>query len=202
MKKGLLALWAFAALSSSLMAGGDIAPVEPAVAVPMVQENEDSGFYAGISYSYYSHDIDRAGAFTKAELDFHAVMLQAGYQYNEYIAAELRYITTIGDADIDDIANSADATVLALYLKPMFYVSKKDGVNLYALLGYAKTDSNNDIVYDTSLDESGFSWGAGMRVEMNEDWSLFADYTRFYDDTSSHYEHAVDSVNFGVNYQF
>jgi len=200
MKKGLLVLGAFSVLGSTLMAGGDIAPVEPAVAVPVVQEKSDRGFYAGIAYSYFSHDIDQAGAFIKRELDFHAVTLEAGYQYNKYIAAELRYITTIGDTDIDEYANSADATVWALYLKPMLNLSKR--AKIYALLGYADTDASNDLDYDTSVSDNGFSWGAGFSLDMTEDWTLFTEYTRFYDDTNNHYDHAVDSVNFGVSYRF
>jgi len=201
MKKVLLAVGAFAAMHSVAVAGGDIAPVEPAVAVPVVaDENENEGIYIGLAYSYMSHDIDYAGLGTRAEMDFNGVILELGYQFNEYVSVEGRYATTIGD-DIDDIASSSEATGWGLFVKPMLPLSER--ATVYGLLGYSKTDTSNTLdITGVDFDEDGLSWGGGFALDMNEDFTVFGEYVRWYDDTVGGYDHVVDGFSLGVTYQF
>jgi len=201
MKKILLAAGALVAMNSLAIAGGDIAPVEPAVAVPAVADNnDDEGLYAGIAYSYMSHDIDYAGAGTRAEMDFNGMMLEIGYQFNKYVAVEGRYATTIGD-DLDDWATSSEASAWGLFVKPMLPLSQR--ATVYGLLGYSMTETSNTLNgTGIDFDESGLSWGAGFALDMNEDLGLFIEYVRWYDDTVENYDHVVDGLSLGVTYQF
>jgi hypothetical protein len=83
MKKSILSLVSMMALSGELYAGGDIEPVEEVI-VPVVDSNP---FYLGLGFgqSYVNND------FTNEKITNNTVMLQAGYQYNQYVALEGRY---------------------------------------------------------------------------------------------------------------
>ncbi len=59
MKKFNLSLVALLAMSTLATAGGDIAPVEPVVETPIVEESTGS-FYAGLGYSYMNLDPDNS----------------------------------------------------------------------------------------------------------------------------------------------
>ena len=77
-------------LASTLaMAGGDIAPIEPEINTPEVIEAESAltGFYAGLGYSFMKMDDDQANTETTG----HAISVQAGYNFNPYLAVEGRY---------------------------------------------------------------------------------------------------------------
>ena len=200
MKKTLTALSAFITIQSMAVAGGDIAPAAPAVVAPVVQENDKEGIYAGISYSYMSHDIDYMGAGTRAEMDFNGVMLELGYQFNKYVAVEGRYSTTIGD-DIDSLASSSEASAYGLFVRPMLPLSRR--ATVYGLIGYSQTDTSNTL-NGTGIDfnKGGFSWGGGFSLDMDEEWTLFAEYIRWYDDGVNEYDHVVDGFGVGISYRF
>ena len=199
MKNFALSIIAIMALSSNVMAGSDtIAPV----VAPVVMENDNEtadGLYLGLAYSHMSHDLDFKGSTTNVELDYHAIMINLGYKFNPYIAVEGRYNGSFDDNDQDDHTESSDITILSLFVKPMYPISPE--MDIYALLGYSMTDSSNDFKV-TSVDESSFSWGAGASYAMTEDFSLFADYTQYYNDSINKFDHVIDSFNLGISYTF
>lgn len=209
MKKIVLLAWTVIGLSSLVFSGGDFKEVEPAiVTVPAIgaEEDEDKGWYLGLGYSHLSHDVDFEGRGTQAEIDHHAIMLLAGYQFNPYLALEGRYWKTFGDSDseISPIQTviptdvDSEASVWSVFLKPIYPIAPS--MDIYALLGYSLTEVKNGTI--TSLDEGSFSWGAGASYDINEHYSLFAEYTQFYNDTLNQYDHVVDSFNIGVTYKF
>lgn len=189
MKKIMLAFAAMVALSS----------VGFALENSEDDTKEDGGLYLGLAYSHLSHDIDYENRSTNVELDFHAIMLQAGYKFNPYIAVEGRYNVSLGDTDRDDYMDKADGSVLSLFVKPMYPIAPE--MDIYALLGYSLTDVSNDVDI-TSFDEGAFSWGLGASYDMTEEFAVFADYTRFYDDTLRGFDHVVDGFNIGLTYKF
>ena len=75
--------------------------------------------------------------------------------------------------------------------------------DVYGLLGYANTDS--DYGHD-EWDDGAFSWGIGAAYSFTENASLFVDYVSLYDDETEDsrgdLDVTVDTINFGVNYQF
>ena len=94
-----------------------------------------------------------------------------------------------------------------------------EAFDIYALLGYAHIDSDfivhrlNGTTKVQSLDDDGFSWGLGLSYDINENFSVFADFVRIYDDEQTKYlaaplvgskdwDMTIDSYNFGVTYKF
>ncbi len=202
MKKITSSIVAALAVSTFAFAGGDIAPVEPEVSVPEVVESTPGAFYVGLAYSYIKSDGDLTGTATPlfnpagavdvtgtAEADWHAVMLQAGYQFNPYLAVEGRYWTNVGTGDqegtmafegVDETfvmsGDAPDIDAWGIYLKPMLPVG--ENFNVYALLGYGSVDI-------AGMDESGFQWGAGASYSFSDNLSLFVDYVSLYDDATT-----------------
>jgi len=183
MKKFNLSLVALLAMSTFATAGGDVAPVEPVVETPMIEESTSS-FYAGLGYSYMTMDPDNS-----SEVNGDAILLLAGYNFNRYIAVEGRY-----SGLTDCLENTA------IYLKPMYPFG---GISLYGLLGYGQIDYDGG----QSLSESGFQWGIGASYEVAENIGVFVDYTSLYDDTGfdgelPNQDVLVDSINVGFTYKF
>ena len=197
MKKFSLSFAALLAMGTFAMAGGDIAPVEPVVETPVVEESSPGAFYVGLGYSYMNMNIDgyTTGAtapVSVAEEDHNgdAVLLLAGYNFNEYIGVEARY-----SGFTDCLENTA------IYLKPMYPFGP---VTVYGLLGYGEASYDNGTV---DLSESGFQWGIGANYGITENIAVFVDYTNLYDDSGfdthlTHVDHMVDSINVGVTYTF
>jgi len=217
MKKAAFSLIAAAAMGSFAIAGGDIAPAP-------VSAPDDSGFYLGLAYSYIDYDltktINTGGTAGSADrnTNHNAVMFQAGYQFNSYIAIEGRYWAA-GDEDfkVGNLKRTKTLDAYGIYLKPIYPVT--DSLNIYGLLGYAHINSSfkayrpNGTVNDQDLDDNDFSWGLGFSYEINEDWSVFADFVRIYDDKqvkhlaapligNKTWDMTIDSFNVGFTYKF
>ena len=214
MKKFNLSLVAVLAMSTFAIAGGDIAPVEPVIETPMVEESTPGNFYLGLAYgmaNVESTDSETFGAITAtttvADVDYSTVMLQAGYKFNPYIALEGRYWVGL-DEDIN-AAETLTIDTWGIYAKPMYPVT--DAFDIYALLGYASSDvtvANNGVDFSPADDIDGFSWGVGADYFFTENVAVFVDYTSMYDDShagataNTEYDSTITAVNFGVTYQF
>ena len=199
MKKIVVSL---AAASTILMAGGDIAPVEPVVETPVVVEQ--SPFYLGLGIGDASVNDDT----TSEEFEATTLMLQAGYIYNEYLALEGRY--TFGlDMDYDPGTTNSlssdydgDFSSWGIYVKPMYPIGN---FSLYALLGYGGV-MLDDLAGGDAY-EDGWQWGLGASYAMSENYSVFVDYVSLYDDTGFDYRARLDDIDsdtwtFGVSYRF
>jgi opacity protein-like surface antigen len=210
MKKITLSLVSTMVLSGLSYAGGDIAPVVEEIPVIIA---DNSAFYVGLGYGYFNQSIDDiavTGA-TNVELDTNSIFLQAGYQYNQYIAVEGRY--WFGISDISQSGgqhsgdHSGDLNAWGIYLKPMYPVT--ENVDIYALLGYADTS----VEYDTGeyWDTDGFSWGIGAQYSITENILIFADYLNLgmpsdfdYDPVNLNVDADINlyTFNVGVSYKF
>ena len=203
MKKTTLSLVSILALSGSAYAGGDIAPVEEAVVVeaPVV---DNSAFYLGLGFGQAAVNDD----FTSEEISNNTVMLQAGYQYNQYVALEGRY--TFGfstDYDPGTTGNlpddyDGDFSSWGVYVKPMYPIGD---FSIYALLGYGGVML--DSLEQGDAYESGFQWGLGAGYAFTEEVSVFVDYVSLYDDTGFDYRAQLNDVDsdtwtVGVSYKF
>ncbi len=196
MRKILLSLILIASINNLAFADENTVPAEQTETENLP---EDKGFYVGLAYSHLSQDIDHEDKTTNYELDFTAIMLEVGYKFNPYIAIEAKYNVSLGDTDIDDILDHAEVSVLSVFVKPMYPLAPE--MDIYVLLGYSLTNAKN-AVESTSFDESAFSWGGGASYDALEDISIFAEYTRFYQDTLDGFDQVVDSFNIGVIYRF
>lgn len=200
MKKLNLSLVTVLAMSTFAFAGGDIAPVEPMIETPMVEESTPGSFYLGLGYSYMNMNASET---PEVDVTGNSVLLLAGYNFNQYIGLEGRYTMNVGDLTIDDGVTedvSDDMTNAAIYVKGMYPVA--DTFNVYALLGYGETTYDNGIEYS----EAGFQWGLGANVEVMDNVGVFVDYTRMYDDTGfdtlTVTDVVVDAISVGVTYTF
>ncbi len=183
MKKFNLSVVTVLAMSTFAMAGGDIAPVEPEIVIDTPMAVEDNGFYLGLAYSATGISFDGV---TSGDNDADSVMGQLGYKFNSYFAVEGRYW---------DGNNGFDAW--GLYAKPMYPVS--DSFDVYGLLGYGNAGADTD---SGVLDESEFQWGLGAAYSFTDSFAVFVDYVELYDDSVGAVDYSLDTVNFGITYQF
>ncbi len=203
MKKIVLSIVAVLGMSSFGFADESQAPVA-STEIEESSENKDEGLYLGLAYTHLSLDVDHRGETIVSEMDYSALTLQAGYKFNPYIAVEGRYGISLGDPDVEGALpiDDSEITVWGIYVKPMYPVAPE--FDIYALLGYAGTNVEGSFNSGKSfdVDESSFSWGLGGTYAITEEFSVFADYLLFYDDSSADFDKVVDSFNFGVSYQF
>jgi len=216
MKKSIRAIAAALVLSGiAAQAGGDIVPVVDPVPV---ENGCRDGFYVGGAVA-----IQRMYAGNKSWSAYElgqdkTVPLVGilGYKFNCYLAVEGRISQTVYEEDY------ADILTYSIFLKPMYPVT--EDFNVYALIGYGvvdakKTDGQtpapSNEIGDTIVNKGSFQWGFGLSYDINEKWSLFADYTRlmnkqsippqklYYYDAPNAWDHiSDDSINVGVTYRF
>jgi len=198
MKKITLSLVSIMALSGLAFAGGDI---EPVVEEPIMVE-DNSAFYLGLGFGGSELNVDD----TSEQFTSSAIMLQAGYQYNEYVSLEGRYsfgFSTDYDQGITTgLDTYGDISSWGIYVKPMYPIGD---FSIYGLLGYGGvmlSDVRNGDAYD-----SGFQYGLGAAYNVTENISVFADYVWLYDDTGFDYVALTNDVDanvwtLGVSYKF
>ncbi len=202
MRKSVLSLVSILALSGLAYAGGDVAPVEEPVVVPVV---DHSAFYVGLGFGQASVNDNP----TAEEITSTMLMLQAGYQYNDYVALEGRlsfgFNTDYSPGNTANLAGDYDNDITSwgLYVKPMYPVT--DAFDIYALLGYGGVQLGNLENGDAYVD--GFQWGLGAQYEVMENVLIFADYVKLYDDTGFDYRAKLEAVDsdawtLGVSYRF
>lgn len=226
MKKNiLLPLSVLIALGSSAMAEPYYDTNTPA-AYHQVPE-QVSHFYIGGAYGMTTVDDDyfyqdRYGSYYEnTEIDFNALMLQAGYEYNPYLAMEFRYWFSMNDGDyslssgyVPPAGSYNDFDAWGFYLKPQYPVTPE--FSIYGLFGFSGVYVEGEPAHGWDLlDDSSFSWGLGAAFNVTPNISLFIDYVMLYDDTfNSYYDYygyydyydpentRVQTVNFGVTYKF
>jgi len=187
------------------------------------QQHFGTGFYAGLGYGaanvddeYYEY-FPLTGLSVQTEIDYDTLLLQAGFQYNAYIAFEFRYWMSFSDGDYSISSNDPtlipvpgsyqDMDVWGFYLKPMYPISNE--LSIYALLGFSGVSVTGEPGWDL-LDDSDFSWGLGASYAVTPNIVLFADYANLYDDSTESYsfdydssqDTSVDTINVGVSYRF
>jgi len=202
MKKIVLSVCAIAAMSSLSFAGGDfVTPEEPVVVVPVVVEEESSNFYVGIGLTAVSTrdaavSVDWGATIGQDRLG--NISLLAGYNFNEYIAAEGRYTTSFTHED------NVEMSGWSIFVKPQYPVT--EDFSVYALLGVGGVilDGVDGAVVD--VDDTEFQWGLGASYMVTDNVSLFADYTWLTGMEGVFYNGAletdVDEFTIGVNYHF
>lgn len=224
MKKFNLSLVALLAMSTFAIAGGDIAPVEPMVETPYVEESTPGAFYLGLAYGAANYNVDGVPLYLGQpdlqerpwtdDPNYDTVMLQAGYKFNPYIAVEGRYWFGLDEDIVRDWGTETlNIDTWGIYVKPMYPVT--EAFDIYGLLGYASSSADWSDAYDSwsGPDMDGFSWGIGASYAFTDNLAVFVDYTDMYDDSDTivdalypNYSEKLDSKitswNFGVTYTF
>ena len=221
MKKSIvvLSIWT-ALLSSSAVAEGRYYGNVPA---PVTQQY-NTGIYAGLAYGYthvtddYFEYFPIDGLTIHTDIDYNALMLQAGFQYNPYLAFEFRYWMSAGSGDYSIDSNLPplyppgpgsydDFEAWGFYLKPMYPITPE--FSIYGLLGFTGVHVTGEPGWDL-LDDGAFSWGLGASDYVTSSILLFADFTRLFDESIDRYgfdsdaiqDTTVDTFNFGISYMF
>ena len=202
MKNAIFSLMSILALSGTSYAGGYITPVEAVVEAPIVIDH--SALYVGFGFGQSAVNDDM----TEEEISNNTVVLQVGYQYNQYIALEGRYSFGFNtDYDPGTTGNlsgdyDGDFSSWGLYLKPIYPMGD---FAIYGLLGYGGVMLDN--LEQGDAYESGFQWGLGVSYAFTDTVSVFADYISLYDDTGFDYRAKLNDVNsdtwtIGLSYKF
>jgi len=204
MRKVTLSLLTMVAMSSMGFAGGGFKPaVEPTIVIPVVEETvEHSGIYAGVGISAVITYEDDASFFeTKAGQERTGdITLIAGYDFNQYIAVEGRYMTSFTHEDI------LERNLWGVYVKPQYPIM--EDLKVYALLGYGSFQLDGINGSGIDIDEDGFQWGIGTSYDVTENISIFVDYLSIATDIEvdsfigSNVEIDSDAVTVGLLYKF
>lgn len=199
MKNNVLSLVSLLVLSGLAYAGGSLVEAEY---VPIVVD--DTSYYVGVGLGQGDVKDDQS----QEEMQSTTLMLQAGYQYNKYLAIEGRYILGL-DMDYNrGLSNNnqddyhGDFSAWGIYIKPSYPIGN---FSLYALLGYGGVGLDNLTFGDAY--EDGFHWGLGASYTFYENIIVFADYVKLYDDEGFDNRPILDDVdadiwNIGVSYNF
>jgi len=203
MKKILFFLMSLSMSTIALFAGGNIAK-NIAPVIPIVVEQETNNLYIGIGLSAVST--------RESSLDFFSVengqdrtgdiSLIAGYDFNEYIAVEGRYMTSVADEDI------IERTSWGIYLKPQYPVT--EDMKVYALLGFGGFDvsGTNHTGANIDADDTGFQWGLGGSYKILDNLSIFIDYLNIANNVATtafvnpNVDIDSDAITIGLLYHF
>jgi len=208
MNKIVLSVATVVAMSSVSFAGGDFVPVvEPVIVIPPVPV-ETSGVYIGVGI--VSTFFDGVCVCDSTYEDYtYGALVRVGYDYNNYIGFEVRALTS----QIED-EGAKIKSHYGVFIKPQYHIT--DDINVYGLLGYAKTEVGDTV----NIDESGFSWGLGLEYDLSSDtkedgvynrafdgqgnqekgWGVFVDYQKLLQ--KDNYPHDMHVLSFGISYDF
>ena len=204
----------------SLYAGGKyMEPVVTPVA-PIVKVTEVSAWYlgGGITWAKLSRDNCYEDATWGA-------MLRGGYEFNQYIGIEARWIRTFWD---EGPFGGTPLQHVGIFAKPQYPVSER--FNVYALAGYGYTENLGNGGRLKYFDhDDGFSAGIGIEYDLSDKkhdydsyktednpspkfdrefdghgeqeagWSLFIDYQRLLIKSNIP---DLDAISFGIRYDF
>jgi len=153
MKKNIiLSVAAIAATTTLGFAGGDIVPVYEPVVAPEAIQYDSVPVYIGIGFNRGIYNNKCGNNCTYEDVTY-GVTLRAGYDFNQYIGVEARYVGTFWDADE---LGGEELSHVGLYVKPMMPLG--NSLNIYGLAGYGLTSTttggNGNL---GEVDESGFA---------------------------------------------
>lgn len=126
--------------------------------------------------------------------------LLAGYNFNEYLAAESRATVAIAGG-----GGSLDYKNIALYLKPQYSVS--DDFSVYSLLGFGKASTSSILSTATDASKTTMQLGLGANYKLPNNFKVFADYTYLGKDSKAKFKNRPSDMKFssfasGITYDF
>lgn len=158
-------------------------PIKIPVVVPVVKPKEEKPWYVGAGLVGAKVDNGNCEDIT------YGAMVKAGYDFNDYVGVEARALKTNWEYE------GAKIEHYGAFLKPQYPITEE--INLYGLLGYAKTKTSKRFV----LDDNGFAFGAGADYDFGEEDSLsmFVDYERLLQKSNIP---DLDAITLGLAYKF
>lgn len=146
----------------------------------------DTKGYIGFNYMIidYEDDFDN-------NANLGAGGIKIGFNIIDYLAIEARGGLGLKDDEVDVQGVDVDVKIdwyYGLYLLPKYRINQ---FQIYGIAGFTKAEGEE-------VEESDFSYGAGLEWFVSENVSLNVEYTMLFD--KSDYE--IDSFNIGVNCHF
>ena len=161
-----------------------------------------SGIYGGFGLSLSSFAANTSTSiFSKKKGNNRMVDLAvvAGYNYNEYLAAESRVFISTGYDD------GIDFKSWGIFLKPKYEVY--EGLDIYSLIGYGKIYGDSINSDATKADGSSAQFGVGANYKLGKNFKLFADYIYLGKDDNAKYNNKPatfrsSAITTGITYDF
>ena len=179
--------------------------LEPSIIIPAIVDDKTvSGFYLGLGVS--------AASTHEADLDFFNITegqdrtgdisFKAGYDWNEYLAVEGRYMFSVVKEDI------VDRSSWGIYVKPQYWVT--EDFKVYGLLGIGGFDASgtNHFGHNIESNDISFQWGLGISYVIYENVSIFVDYIQIARDidatafVTQNVDVSSDAITIGLSYHF
>ncbi len=198
---------AFFMLTMTLCAGGSsveaLSPVTPIIPQERSQlSNKLNKYYLGAALSALSIRS------SSGSLNFFSdktnqdrvgnLMLLGGYNYNSYLAFEVRLTTTVAKATF------AKYSGVSFFVKPKY--SFNNGIDIYALLGLGYLDLTGHNNSNVNAKKTAFQWGVGTSYNIKKDTAIFLDYTSLAKnvkgDFLSEKKGDIDAINIGFTHSF
>lgn len=143
------------------------------------------GLYTGVNYTFI--DID-----AQEDADVGTLSAKVGVQANEYFGAEAR----AGFGVNDDTVNGTEVKLDNFFGGyATINMANETPVTPYAILGFTRVELEAG---SRSDDESDFSYGAGVNVQLARNLSGNLEYMRYYDDRDV----TIDGIGLGILVNF
>lgn len=202
---------ASAVLATLATAGKDVIEVE--VPVEPVAYMDALPWYVGAGLVWSGAERDCSCQSDTVKDTAYGYALRAGYDFNEFIGIEARYLKANMKSDVQDLQH------YGIYAKPQYHIT--DSINVYALLGYGKTELDcSNTTTALTLEKKGFNWGLGLEFDVTSDkadgvyargfdgmgdqetsWGVYVDYQNLLRDEGNSNTN-TNIVTAGVTYDF
>jgi hypothetical protein len=167
------------------------------------------GLYLGLGYASTNVDLTIEGLNDKEQklLDSStdSIILQAGYDFNEYFGIEGRYYINNSSLAYEyylgntPLSGTYEAESLTIYAKPQYNFG---AITIYGLLGMSANNYTVNNLLGGLDNEVLFSWGGGAKFNVTQSLGLFADYTDLGENDETLTNTGLAAWNFGFSYKF
>ena len=160
-----------------------------------------SGIYGGLGLAHSSLSNGSTSLFSNDDGNNRMLDLAvlAGYNINEYLAAEARALISTAYED------SVDFKTWGFYLKPQYEVYKD--VKVYSLIGYGVLDAKKVNSTDLKTKNGTAQVGVGADYKLGKNFKVFADYMYLGKDDEAKYNNQpatmkASAITTGITYDF
>lgn len=170
----------------------------------------DSPFYVGGQVS--ATKLKEMDSSESVSFDFTTISVLAGYQFNPYVAAEVRFGTGVKGERYREPGFQEELTVdqqSMLLLKAGVPLS--NSLSLYGLAGYGASKFKYEVQdegfrFTDSETLDGFAWGVGAGLKFTPRLTATLEYLQLpqerFRDGSDSYKLKANNLSLGLNYQF
>jgi len=161
---------------SSAIAGGKLLAPATAPIAAVIPANEISPLplYIGLGLvaAGESNDCPCFGGSRIKDTTYGGIV-RVGWDFNPYVGLEARYLSSNIEKDVADIEH------YGIFLKPQYHFAEQS--NLYALVGYGRTNVTGCPVSRGDIHKNGLSYGIGFEYDFGKDTPQKGRYGRAFD---------------------